>query len=83
MRSTRRPACLLALSLIGVPVGNGGFRAASAAENVPPVVRLTAEQDRQRLMNLLHISELRRGRNGSDRNDPNYANYDESKASPS
>jgi len=42
---------------------------------------LTAEQDHQRLMNLLHITSLRRGADG-DPKSPNAANYDESKANP-
>jgi hypothetical protein len=44
-------------------------------------VRLTAEQDHQRMMDLLHISSLRRGADG-DRKSPNAANYDEEKAKP-
>lgn len=47
--------------------------------NLPPVVHLTAEQDHQRLMDLLHISTLRRGPDG-DPKSPNAANFDESKA---
>ncbi len=47
-----------------------------------PPVRLTAGQDRQRLMDLLHIASLRGGANGSNPQAPNYANYDESKANP-
>ena len=43
---------------------------------------LTAQQDRQRLMDLLHIASLRSGANGSNPQAPNYANYDESKANP-
>jgi hypothetical protein len=46
---------------------------------LPPVVHLTAEQDHQRLLDLLHISSLRRGPDG-DPKSPNAANYDESKA---
>ena len=33
-------------------------------------------------MDLLHITELRRGKAGRDKTDPNFANYDESKANP-
>jgi len=47
----------------------------------PPPVRLTAEQDHQRLMDLLHITSLRRGADG-DPKSPNAANYDEEKAKP-
>lgn len=53
---------------------------ATAAQPNEPV-RLTAEQDHQRLMDLLHITSLRRGADG-DPNSPNAANYDESKANP-
>src|SRR5271156_5547330 len=45
-------------------------------------VHLTAQEDRQRLLDLLHISSLRNGANGSNPQAPNYANYDESKANP-
>jgi hypothetical protein len=44
----------------------------------PTVVHLTAEQDHQRTLDLLHISSLRRGPDG-DPKSPNAANFDESK----
>ena len=47
----------------------------------PPVTHLTAEQDHQRLMDLLGIKTLRHGREGNSAS-PFYANYDESKANP-
>jgi hypothetical protein len=47
------------------------------ADNPPPV-HLTAEQDHQRLLDLLHITSLRRGPDG-DPKSPNAANFDESK----
>jgi peptidoglycan/xylan/chitin deacetylase (PgdA/CDA1 family) len=47
---------------------------------IPPV-HLTAEQDQQRMMDLLHISSLRRGADG-DPKSPYAANYDESKVAP-
>jgi hypothetical protein len=47
----------------------------------PPVVHLTAEQDHQRLLDLQHISSLRRGPDG-DPKSPNAANFDESKVTP-
>ncbi len=60
----------------------GGARAQQqSAADVPAPVHLTAEQDHQRTMDLLHISSLRRGADG-DRNSPNAANYDEGKAKP-
>jgi hypothetical protein len=45
-------------------------------------VTLTTQEDHQRLMDLLHITELRRGADGSHPEAPNYANYDEAKANP-
>src|SRR5690242_6112754 len=48
----------------------------------PGPVQLTAQQDRQRMMDLLHVTSLRSGANGSNPQAPNYANYDESKANP-
>jgi hypothetical protein len=47
----------------------------------PPVV-LTAEQDHQRMMELLQIKSLRPGANPNDAKAPNAVNYDESKANP-
>ena len=34
------------------------------------------------MMDLLHITEIRRGRDGSNKSSRYYANYDESKANP-
>jgi len=47
----------------------------------PPPTTMTAEQDHQRLMALLHIDSLRPGVSGSNQGS-NLANYDESKANP-
>jgi hypothetical protein len=53
------------------------------AQQVPAApVTLTAEQDHQRMMELLHISSLREGANNRDANAPNKVNYDESLANP-
>lgn len=49
--------------------------------SAPPPVHLTAEQDHQRIMDLLHVTSLRHGADG-DRKSPNAANYDEAKANP-
>jgi hypothetical protein len=43
--------------------------------------RLTQE-DHRRLMDLLHMTSIRRGRDGSNKESPFYANYDEAKANP-
>jgi hypothetical protein len=68
--------------LIGVPVGNLLFQAARAAGAQAPPVKMTKDEDHKRTMDLLHITELRRGKAGRDKTDPNFANYDESKANP-
>jgi hypothetical protein len=46
------------------------------------VVTMTAAEEHQREMDLLHIATLRKGADGSHPGAPNYANYDESKANP-
>ncbi len=51
----------------------------AAAANIAPPVQLTAEQDHQRVMNLLHLTTLRPPPT-DDQSKPNHANYDESKA---
>jgi hypothetical protein len=40
------------------------------------------EQDHKKMMKLLGITSIRRGRDGNNTNSPFYANYDESKANP-
>ncbi|HKV25430.1 MAG TPA: glycoside hydrolase family 9 protein [Candidatus Acidoferrum sp.] len=52
--------------------------AAQSADTNQPV-HLTAERDHQRMMDLLHITSIRRGADG-DPKSPNAANYDETKA---
>ena len=57
----------------------------SVAQDVRPVtppVVMTAQQDHQRLMDLLHITRLRPGADGRNPEAPNAANYDETKANP-
>jgi hypothetical protein len=51
----------------------GGFGAGNSA---------ATEQDHKRMMEQLHITSIRRGRDGMNPQSPNYANYDESKANP-
>lgn len=51
------------------------------AASFPPPVRLTAEQDHQRLLDLLHITSLRRGPDG-DPKSPHAANFEESQVTP-
>jgi hypothetical protein len=56
--------------------------AQSSAGDAAKPVQLTAEQDRQRLMDLLRIKALRNGPSG-DPKAPDAANFDESKVDPS
>jgi hypothetical protein len=80
MKSFQRFALLIAAGTIGITIGRG-LQTARGAEKAAPV-RLTDQQDKQRLMDLLHITTLRPGRDGSNKQSPNYVNYDESKANP-
>ena len=83
MQSLRWSSCLVALALaVCLPAcGADPLQQAAASQPVPPA-QLTAEQDHQRTMELLHIPSLRAGANGSNPQAPNAANYDESKANP-
>lgn len=60
--------------------GYGRAEAPAPSVSAAPV-ELTAEQDHQRLLDLLHIKALRRGPDG-DPTSPNAANFDESKVRP-
>jgi hypothetical protein len=74
LRLTWIPLLLILGTVFGI------FLAVGISQNTSPQPSLlTAEQDHQRLMNLLHISSLRRGADG-DPKSLNAANYDESKA---
>src|SRR2546421_11923342 len=55
-----------------------------AAENadLPQPLKLTAQEDHRKMMELLGIKELRRGAEGMNRQAPNYPNTDEAKANP-
>jgi len=55
---------------------------AAVAENAPPPLELTAEQDHKLMLDQLGITAIRQGANGRDANAPNAANYDESKGNP-
>jgi hypothetical protein len=76
-------AAATALAAVGVLAASAtaGQIAGSSLSDLSPPVQLTREEDRQRLMDLLHISELRRGPEG-DPTSPNAANFDESKVAP-
>jgi WD40-like Beta Propeller Repeat len=69
--------------VVGSAIGTASAlgQAAQATSDLTPPVQLTSEQDHQRLMDLLHISEMRRGPDG-DPTSPHAANFDESKVAP-
>ena len=54
----------------------------SAESTLPAPVKMTAQEDHRRMMELLNITSIRPGRNGMNPQAENYANYDESKANP-
>jgi hypothetical protein len=66
---------LLLFLIVSVPLQ------AQPAANLTPPVQLTAAEDHQRMMDLLHITALRPAPIPTP-NRPNTANYDESKANP-
>ena len=86
MSTSRNVRCSLGLALLATLAGPTGSRAFQAtappAGSLPAPVRLTSEEDHQRIMGLLHMTEMRRGRDGNNKDSPFYANYDEAKANP-
>jgi (4-O-methyl)-D-glucuronate---lignin esterase len=86
-------AGVVLVGLVIVPTGTRAQQQTTpppAATLRPPVVltpemqerqKLTQE-DHQRLMDLLHMTTIRRGRDGNNKDSPFYANYDEAKANP-
>ena len=72
---------LFALVAGSAAIGDDPAKKPDASQQ-PPVVELTAQQDHQRIMDLLNIKSLRQGANGNNRQAPNAANYDETKANP-
>jgi catechol 2,3-dioxygenase-like lactoylglutathione lyase family enzyme len=70
-------------AVVGVSAGGttAAFGQAPVTGDLTPPVQLTSEQDHQRLMDLLHITEMRRGPDG-DPTSAHAANFDESKVAP-
>ena len=66
--------------VVSVALGTNAVGQTPASSLAPPA-HLTAEQDHQRLLDLLHITALRRGPDG-DPKSPNAANVEESKVPP-
>ena len=85
MRTTPKVRPVLGL-LLAVVVVAPGMRAAEApappAAELPPPVKMTAQQDHQKMMERLGITSLRRGADGRDPRSPHYQNTDEAKANP-
>jgi hypothetical protein len=79
--------CALGVAALIFGIGSIGSaaeareQAATAGAAASPGA-LTAQEDHQRLMNLLHIDTLRRGADPNNREAPNAVNYDEAKANP-
>jgi hypothetical protein len=81
--SVQRSLGLVLFALAGVALAGAAEPAARPSEgSLPAPVEMTAQDDRQRLLDLLDITSLRQGANGRDPAAPNAANYDESKANP-
>src|ERR1700730_9019012 len=77
-RSIRWFTSLVLLASFVGPRAQGSDQAAEPkSSDPPPPVKLTAQQDHQRIMDLLHIASLRRGADGNNRQAENHANYDE------
>jgi hypothetical protein len=83
LRSVCRSLGFILLALAGA-AGAGGADpgAAPDEQKVSPPVELTAEQDHQRLMDLLGIQSIRPGADPRNPQAPNAVNYDEAKANP-
>ena len=83
-RTIRWPSYSIVLALIVIVgwLACGAYFAQSPDKRaLPPPLQLTAEQDHERMMDLLHITSLRRGRDANPAS-PYAANSDESKANP-
>src|SRR5580693_781331 len=76
-----RSLVLLTALTISLPVAAQSPQS-PAATSPGASVHLTAEQDHQRLMDLLHIKEIRPAANGAANATDHLPNYDESKAGP-
>jgi hypothetical protein len=72
---------LTALTLVTAARGDDAPKKEDG-DKPPPPVKLTAQEDHKRMMELLKIKELRPGANPRDPKAANPANYDESKANP-
>ena len=78
-RAVLLSAFLVPLALVIAPPGRAAGRSPQNPASLPPPVEMTAEQDHQRMIDLLHITAIRRGPSG-DPKAADAANFDESKA---
>jgi hypothetical protein len=80
------------LLLAVVPIAAFSYKVQAYQQTAPPAppatppppspTQIAALEDRQKMMDALHITSLRQGANGNNPQAPNAANYDESKANP-
>ncbi len=83
MRSVRWSRTLTLIVLGAWPVARGAGSAEPPVGAVPSgPVKMTAQEDHRRMMDLLGITSLRRGADGMNRQSPYAANYDEAQANP-
>ena len=81
MKSSLRARLISAICFAGVCTSVFSTAPWTFAQGAGTPIHLTAEQDHQRILDQLHIAELRRGPDG-DPKSPNAANFDESKVPP-
>ena len=84
MSRQRLAGWVIGLALLTIAAGpwrGAAFQSSQAAAGGGPAP-LTAEQDHQRMMDLLHIASLRPGANQREPQGPNGVNFDEAKANP-
>jgi hypothetical protein len=81
-RPTLWTSGLILFGLLIVHSAPGDDPAKQPPSDLTPPVQLTSQQDHQRMMDLLHITSLRKGADGRNPQAPNAANYDEAKANP-
>src|SRR6202162_3773719 len=78
----KRSARWLCLLLLPLAIRAYQQTAPPPTPAAPSPAQVAALEDRQKMMDLLHITSLRQGANGNNPQAPNAANYDESKANP-
>jgi hypothetical protein len=83
MRTVSSSPLLILLPLLAV-VSERAEKAPAQTAPVgpPPATQMTADQDHQRMKDLLHITSLRPGADNKSPQPANPPNYDESKANP-